>query len=83
MTACVVWHGKFSDVLAWCKDYQLCAFGEASPQHTASVQPIPIPERRFTLVHVYLVDTLPTSADGYRYVFTMVGRSSRWLRPPL
>jgi transposase InsO family protein len=30
-------------------------------------------------MHVDLVGLLPTSADGYRYYFTMVHRSSRWL----
>jgi hypothetical protein len=79
MTALVVWRGMSSDVSAWWKDCQLCARGKASPQHKAPVQPIPIPERRFTHVHVDLVGPLPTSADGYRYLFTMVDRSSRWL----
>jgi hypothetical protein len=30
-------------------------------------------------VHVDLVGPLPKSADGYRYQFTMVDRSSQWL----
>jgi hypothetical protein len=79
MTASVVWRGMSSDVLAWCKDCQLCASGKASPQDKAPVQPIPIPERRFKHVHVDLVGLLPMSADGYRYLFTMVDSSSRWL----
>ncbi|MFO0004092.1 MAG: hypothetical protein ACK559_23470, partial [bacterium] len=65
MAARVVWRGMASDV--------------ANPQHTAPVQPIPIPERRFTHVHVDLVGPLPTSAEGFKYLFTMVDRSSRWL----
>ena len=77
MAARVVWCGISSDVAAWCKACQLCARGKASLQHTAPVQPIPIPERRFTHVHVDLVGPLPTSAEGYRYLFTMVDRSSR------
>jgi hypothetical protein len=76
MTACMVWRGMSSDVLPWCKDCQLCARGKASPQYKASVKPIPIPEQRFTHVHVDLVDPLPTSADGYRYLFTLVDRTS-------
>ncbi len=79
MTARVVWRGMSSDVSAWCQDCQLCARGKASQQHTAPVQPIPIPERRFTHVHVDLVGPLPTSAEGFKYLFTMVVRSSRWL----
>jgi transposase InsO family protein len=79
MAARVVRHGMASDVAAWCRDCQLCAHGKASPQHTAPVQPIPIPEQRFTHVHVDLVSPLPTSAEGFKYLITMVDRSSRWL----
>jgi cleavage and polyadenylation specificity factor subunit 1 len=79
MTACVVWLGMSSDVSAWCRDCQLCARGKASPQHTAPVQPIPIPEPRCTHMHVDLVGPLLTSAEGFKYLFTMVDRSSRWL----
>ena len=79
MTALVVWRGLSSDVSAWWKNCQLCARGKASPQYKAPVQPIPIPGRRFTHVHVDLVGPIPMSGDGYRYLFTMVDRSSRWL----
>jgi hypothetical protein len=79
MTARVDWRGMSSDVSAWCRDFQLCAGGKASTQHTAPVQAIPIPEQRFTHVHVDLVGPLPTSAEGFKYLFTMVDRSSRWL----
>jgi hypothetical protein len=79
MAARVVWRGMASDVAAWCRDCQLCARGKVSPQHTAPVQPIPVPERRFTHVHVDLVGPLPASTEGFKYLFTMVDRSSRWL----
>jgi transposase InsO family protein len=79
MAAQVVWRGMASDMAAWCRDCQLCAHDNASPQHTAPVQPIPIPEQRFTHVHVDLVGHLPTSVEGFKYLFTMVDRSSRWL----
>ncbi len=82
MTARAVWRGMSSDVSAWCRDCQLCARGKASPQHTAPVQPIPVPERRFTPVQVDLVGPLLTSAEGFKYLFTMMDRSSRWLEPP-
>jgi hypothetical protein len=52
-----------TDVAVWCRDCQLCARGKASPQHTAPFQSIPIPERRFTHVHVDLVGP-PPHIDG-------------------
>jgi hypothetical protein len=76
---CVVWRGMSSGVSAWCRDCQLCACGKANPQHAAPVQAILIPERHFTNVHVDLVGPLPTSSEGFEYLFTMVDRSSRWL----
>ncbi len=79
MAARVVWRGMASEVAAWCRDCQLCARGKASLQHTAPVQPIPVPEQRFTHVHVDLVGPLPASTEGFKYLFTMVDRSSRWL----
>ncbi len=79
MAARVVWRGMSSDVAVWCQDCQLCARGKASPQNAAPVQAIPISERRFTHVHVDLVGPLLASAEGFKYLFTMVDRSSRWL----
>jgi hypothetical protein len=38
-----------------------------------------VPERRFTHVHVDIVGPLPTSAEGFSYLFTMVDWSTRWL----
>jgi hypothetical protein len=38
-----------------------------------------VPERRFTHVHLDIVGPLPTSSEGYSYLFTMVDRSTRWL----
>ncbi len=43
------------------------------------MQPIPIPSRRFSHVHVDLVGPLPVSEDGFTYIMTMVDRTSRWL----
>jgi hypothetical protein len=38
-----------------------------------------VPERRFTHVHVDIEGPLPTSAEGFSYLFTMVDRSTKWL----
>ena len=67
------------DVVAWCCDCQHCARAKVTKQPTAAVQPIPVPRHRFTHVHVDLVGPLSTKPDGYRYLFTMVDRTTRWL----
>jgi IS30 family transposase len=48
-------------------------------QHAADVQPIPTPTQRFTHLHVDLVGPLPTSPEGFSYLFTIVDRTTRWL----
>jgi hypothetical protein len=40
---------------------------------------IPVPEQRFTHLHVYLVGPLPTSAEGFKYLFTIIDWSTRWV----
>ncbi len=49
-------------------------------QATVAVQPILVPSGRFSHVHVDLVGPLPVEEDGSRFLFTMVNRSSRWLK---
>ena len=42
-------------------------------------QPIPVPTQRFSHIHVDFVGPLPTSREGFRYIFTIIDRTSRWL----
>ena len=79
MTARVVWVGMAKDIRSWCQDCQSCARAKVTKQPAATLQPIPVPQQRFTHVHVDLVGPLPTSKEGFRYLFTMVDRTSRWL----
>ena len=79
MAARVVWKGMAKDITAWCKDCQACSRGKVTVQLKVTVQPIPVPTQQFSHVHVDLVGPLPTSAEGLKYLFTMVDRSSRWL----
>jgi len=66
MAARVMWRGLNSDVAAWCKDCQQCERAKASQQHTAAVQPIAIPARRFTHLHVDIVGPVPAATCGRR-----------------
>ena len=45
----------------------------------AAVQPIPVPQQRFSHIHVDIVGPLPVSREGFRYLFTIIDRSSRLL----
>jgi transposase InsO family protein len=50
----------------------LAALSPATP-----IQPISVPERRFTHMNVDIVGPLPTLVEGFSYVFNMVGRFTR------
>jgi hypothetical protein len=79
IAARVMWRGLNSDVATWVNNCQQCERAKVSRQHTAAVQPISIPARRFTHIHVDIVGPLPAATCGSRYLFTVVDRSSRWL----
>ncbi len=74
-----VWKGCNKNVAEWCRDCQHCQRGKITKQATSAVQPIPLPERRFSHIHANLVGPLPVSKEGYKYLFTMIDRSTRWL----
>jgi transposase InsO family protein len=74
-----IWKGCNKDVAQWCRDCQQCQRGKITRQATAAVQPIPVPGRRFSHIHVDFVGPLPVSKEGYRYLFTVIDRSTRWL----
>jgi hypothetical protein len=73
------WKGMAADITAWCRECQGCNRGKVTTQPAAPAQPIPIPCRRFTHVHVDLVGPLPISSGGFNHIFTMIDRSTRWL----
>jgi hypothetical protein len=68
-----------ADIGRWCRECQDCARGKVTVQPPAALLPIPIPNQRFSHIHVDLVGPLPVSAEGYTYLFTVIDRSTRWL----
>jgi Integrase zinc binding domain len=75
----VVWRGMAADAAKWCRDCQHCQRAKVTTQAAAAVQAIPVPDRCFSHLHVDLVGSLPTSAAGFRYMMTMIDRSTWWL----
>jgi len=73
-----VWRGMSRDVAEWCKDCQSCARGKVTRHVHSPVQPIAIPDRRFSHIHVDLVGPLPPSAEGFTHILTIIDRSTRW-----
>ena len=44
----------------------------------APLEPLPVPDDRFTVLHVDLVGPLPVS-EGFSYLFTIIDRYTRWV----
>ncbi len=66
------------DVVEWCKDCQSCASGKVTRHIHLPVQPIAIPDRRFSHIHVDLVGPLPPSAEEFTHILTIIHRTTRW-----
>jgi len=75
----VTWSCMNRDVKQWVKDCQTCSRAKVTRQPAAALQPIPVPQQRFSHIHVDIVGPLPVSREGFRYLFTIIDRSSRLL----
>jgi len=79
IAAFFLWPHMNRDVTLWCRSCVECQQAKVTRQPAAAVQPIPIPSRRFSHLHIDIVGPLLTSAAGFSYLFTVMDRSTRWL----
>jgi hypothetical protein len=56
-----------------------CSRAHVSSQPSVPIQPIQIPARQFSHIHVDLGGPLPVAADGSTYLLTIIDRTTRWL----
>lgn len=73
------WPSANSDIDKWCRSCQPCQRAKIVHHTVSPTQLINVPDERFSHVHVDIVDRLPISADGHRYLFTMIDRTTRWV----
>jgi hypothetical protein len=78
-----IWSGMWADIASWYRDCMACLCAKVTKQPRASVQPVPIPQRGFSHMHVDLVEPLPASEEGFIYLLMMVDRTTRWVETPL
>jgi hypothetical protein len=62
-----VWRGLSSDITAWTRECLVCQWGKIHRHTRLAPQPIPIPQRRFSHIHVDLVGPLQHS-NNFNYV---------------
>ena len=67
-----------TDIAGWCRDCQHCQRSKVTQQFSSPVQPIAVSHRRFSHIHINLVDPLP-SCSGTNHLLTIVDRSTQWL----
>ena len=65
-----------TDITHWSRDCQFCQQAKAT---RATVQQMPITARRFSHIHLDLVDPLPRSKEGFNYLLMVVDHVSFWL----
>ena len=74
-----IWPNMEQNIKSWCLE---CIDCQRAKIHRHTKPPInfdlPV-NSRFQCVHIDIVGPLPIANDQYRYVLTMIDRSSRWL----
>ncbi len=70
-----LWRGLSSDVTDWARGCLACQRGKIHRHTRLAPQPIPIPQRRFSHLHVDLVGPLQYS-NNFNYIFTIIDRTS-------
>jgi len=74
-----VWSGMSGDISTWCNECQDCSMGKVIRHVQAPLQPITVPDLRFSHLHVDLVGPLPSSQEGFNHILTVIDRSTRWV----
>lgn len=72
-----VWPGMNTDVRAWARSCLACQQCKVSRHTTSPLATFPLPDSRFSTIHVDLVGPLPPS-KGCRYILTVIDRFTRW-----
>ena len=72
-----VWQFMAKDITSWSRSCLDCQRNKIQTHVHVPVQPIPVPSRRFSHLHVDLVGPLPTS-QGFSHIFTIIDRTTRW-----
>ncbi len=73
-----VWCRLSSDITAWTRECLACQQGKIHQHTRLAPQPIPIPQRRFSHLHVDLVGQLQYT-NNLNYIFTIIDVTSKWM----
>ena len=72
-----IWSGLSKDAKSWARACLACQSSKVHRHIESGIGSFQEPHRRFSHIHVDIVGPLPPS-DDFRYLFTVVDRSTRW-----
>jgi hypothetical protein len=73
-----VWKRTAKDIQRWVAECLTCQKSKCGTHTTLVPDSIPVPGKRFTHIHIYLVGPLPVCSN-FTHLLTIVDRSTRWL----
>ena len=72
------WPRQREQVESFVRTCHPCQLAKQSKTVNPGVSAFPVPDQRFSVIHLDVVGPLPAS-DGYKYLLTCLDRTSRWL----
>ena len=78
VSARFVWRNMSSQIRSLCRACTACHQSKIVRHVRAPLEHLPVPDDRFSVLHVDLVGPLPVS-EGYSYLFTVIDRYTRWV----
>lgn len=66
------WPGVSKDLKIWCRTCSVCQKAAKPLNHHASLRPIPVIREPFTRIAFDLVDPLPRTKQGNKYLLTCI-----------
>ena len=73
-----VWRNMAKRIRVLCRNCSSCQQSKIVRHIRAPLEHLPVPDDRFSVLHVDLVGPLPVS-EGYSYLFTIIDRFTRWV----
>lgn len=71
------WQSMNTDINQWTRNCILCQKSKVQRHTFSNISTFP-PTERFQHIHIDIVGPLPTTAQGHRYLVTMIDRLTKW-----
>ena len=72
-----VWRGMAKNIRQMSRNCSACHMSKVVRHIRAPLEPLPVPDERFSVLHVDLVGPLPVS-EGHTYLFSVIDLYTRW-----